>query len=207
MPFVDLLPHTLAGPHAAPGGDGPPRLLVRYDDFDGISLLADRAALLARYRDHDLAQADDIDTASVAANPTATLLRLANLHEVIAWGTHQSPGPCLAVLSLAPFTADELHANGVASTLTAGCLALAGELLVGAWHSFTYGCDYRRGELDCPRVELPSGLYRVTVHRPFRADEDRGSGEPTVFLIHLERLTTPHDPPELVELPGADGWL
>lgn len=189
--------------------DGSRRTLVRYDDFDGISLIADRNALLRRYRDHDLntVSADDIFTASVAARPSATLVELANAREVASWGTHQSPGTCTAVLSLTPFTDEELGQNGVKSTLSVGCLALTGELFVGAWHSFTYGCDYRHGEIECPRVALPAGLYRVTVHRPFRADEERESMDETVFLIHLERVAETHTCEDLVEVPGADGWL
>lgn len=189
--------------------DGSSRALVRYDDFDGISLVADRNALLTRYRDHDLntVSDDDIFTASVAANPTTTLVELANAREVASWGTHQAPGTCTAVLSFTPFTEEELAQNGVKSSLFVGCLALTGELFVGGWHSFTYGCDYRHGEIECPRVALPEGLYRVTVHRPFRADEERESVEETVFLIHLERVGATHACEELVEVPGADGWL
>lgn len=189
--------------------EGSIRTLVRYDDFDGISLIADRNALLRRYRDHDLATVGDheIFTASVAAKPTVTLIALANAREVASWGTHQAPGTCTAVLSLTPFTDEELAQNGVKSSLFVGCLALTGELFVGAWHSFTYGCDYRHGAIDCPRITLPEGLYRVTVHRPFRADEERESLDDTVFLIHLERVGETHTCEQLVAVPGADGWI
>ena len=183
--------------------------MVRYQDFDGISLLACRNALLTRYREHDLNLVGDNDifTASVAANPTRTLTQLANAREVAAWGTHQAPGECLAVLSFTPFTEEELADNGMKSTLDAGCIALTGEIYVGAWHAFTYGADYAHGELACPRVTLPEGTYRVTVHRPFRADQERESLEGTTFLIHLERTDAEHVSAPFAEVPGADGWL
>lgn len=186
-----------------------PRFLVPYEDFDGISLLACRNALLARYRDHDLRLVGDNDifTASVANDPTRTLTTLANAREIAAWGTHQAPGTCLAILSLTPFTEEELADNGVKSTVEAGCIALTGELCVGAWHSFTYGADYSHGEIACPRITLPEGVYRVTVHRPFRKDEERESLEKTDFLIHLERVDAAYVSPPLDEVPGADGWL
>jgi len=187
--------------------DGSQRFLVHYEDFDGISLLADRNALLARYRDHDLKLVSDIFIASVAANPTKTLTSLANAREIAAWGTHQPPGTCLAVISLTPFTEEELEDNGVKSTVEAGCIALTGELYVGAWHSFTYGCDYSHGELACPRITLPGGVYRVTVHRPFRNNEERESLEKTDFLIHLELVDAAYTRAQLDEVPGADGWL
>jgi hypothetical protein len=188
--------------------DGRRRLLVRYDDFDGISLIADRNALLTRYRDHDLATVKDEDlfTASVAANPTTTLVELANAGEVLSWGTHQSPGTCMAVVSLTPFLEEELAQNGVKSSLLVGCLELTGDLYVGGWHTFTYGCDYRHGELDCARVELPPGRYRVVVHRPFRADEAGEGVEGPAFLILLERVES-RTCETLVEVPGADGWF
>lgn len=189
--------------------DGRQRFMVPYDDFDGISLLACRNALLARYRAHDLNLVSDNDIfhASVAANPTKTLTSLANAREIAAWGTHQAPGTCLAVISLTPFTAEELEDNGMKSTVEAGCIALTGELFVGAWHSFTYGADYSHGEIACPRITLPEGVYRVIVHRPFRKDEERESLEKTDFLIHLARVDAAYTHAPFDRIPGADGWL
>jgi hypothetical protein len=193
--------HILALP------DGTTRTLVRYEDFDGISLLADRNSLLARYRDHELAKAHEGDmfAGSVATNPTTTLAELANAREATSWGTHQAPGTCTAVLSLTPFSQAELEENGVKSSLFVGCLALTGELFVGAWHSFTLGADYRHGEIECPRVALPEGLYGVTVHRPFSAEEE-AEGD-VVFLVHLERVEPGFVSENFKEIPGADGWF
>ncbi len=195
--------------HPITYADGSQRFMVPYEDFDGISLIACRNALLTRYRDHDLnlVSDNDIFTASVAANPTKTLTQLMSAREVAAWGTQQAPGACLAVLSFTPFTEEELADNDIKSTLDAGCITLTGELYVGAWHTFTYGADYAHGELACPRVTLPEGTYRVTVHRPFRKDEERESLEGTTFLIHLERTDAEHVSASVEEVPGADGWL
>lgn len=181
--------------------DGTSRHVVRYEDFDGISLLASRDALRTRYRDHDA-----IVAPSMAMDVNATLLSLANAGEVVAWGTHQTD-PRLAVLSLTPFENDELEANGMKSTLEVGCLTLTGDLYVGAWHTLTYGCDYERGELECPRVSLRPGRYRVTVHRPFSATDEEGPEEATMFMIHLERVADDAPSPTLAEVPGADGWF
>jgi len=142
---------------------------------------------------------------SVATRPTETLLTLANAHEVISWGTHQSPGRCVAVVSLGAFSEDELRDNAIRSSLDAGCLTLGGTLVVAAWHSFTYGADYRHGELEAPRVELPPGHYRVTVHRPFRQGDEGGEPSP-VFLVSLVAAATDACS-ELREVPGADGWF
>lgn len=187
--------------------NGTTRTLVRYEDFDGISLLADRNALLARYREHDLNKVSDEDMfkASVASNPTKTLVELANAREATAWGTHQSPGECLAVISLTPFSQEELEENGIRSSLFVGCLAVTGEVFVGAWHSFTYGADYRHGEIECPRITVPQGLYRVTVHRPFSAEQET-DGDVT-FLIQLESVDEADVAAPFEEIPGADGWF
>lgn len=189
--------------------DGTTRTLVRYEDFDGISLLADRNALLARYRDHDLSKVSDEDMfkASVTSHPTKTLLELANAREATSWGTHQSPGECIAVFSFTPFRKHELEENSIRSSLYVGHLAITGELFVGAWHSFTYGADYRHGEIECPRITVPEGLYRVTVHRPFSADEEAEGDDGITFLIHLERVQDGDVAAPLEEIPGADGWF
>jgi hypothetical protein len=183
------------------------RIVVPYDDFDGISLLADHASLVARYADHDLRKAEDIFTASVAANPVATLTALATAGEVLAWGTHQSPGACFAVLSLTPFSQQERDENGMRSSLDVGVIRLSGPLSVAAWHSFTYGCDYRHGEIECPRVDLPLGTYRVTVHRPFGSGEDpKGLDAPMIFLVSFARADESERVPSSA-VPGADGWF
>ena len=93
------------------------------------------------------------------------------------------------------------------STLEVGCLTLTGDLYVGAWHTLTYGCDYEHGDLDCPRLPLPAGRYRVTVHRPFIATDEDGPEEATTFMIQLERVDDDTQCPQIVEVPGADGWF
>ena len=88
-------------------------------NLQGISLLANRDALLARYRDHELKQMSDNDKllASLIVAPNEILTELAHAREVVAWGTHQPPGACLAVLSLTPFSAEELADNGMKSSV------------------------------------------------------------------------------------------
>lgn len=184
--------------------DGSVRYVVPYDDYDGISLIADRDALLARYRHHDVR--GEPPAASVTDDPTATLTALANANELVAWGTHQPIGSVVAVVSLTPFAAGELEQNRILTSIDAGCLQLNGELYVAAWHSFTYGCDHQRGEIDCPRLTLPPGRYRVTVHRPLREGAEPPDGT-LVFLIHLDRMADGQTCAPLTAVPGADGWF
>jgi hypothetical protein len=187
--------------------DGTTRTLVRYEDLQGVSLLADRNALLTRYRDHEQKQMSDNDKllASLIVAPTEILTELANAREVVSWGTHQPPGACLAVLSLTPFSAEELIDNGIKSSVEAGFLTLTGELFVCGLQTFTVGVAYAHGELTCPRVTLPEGTYRVTVHRPFSAEEEAEGA--VDFLIHLERVEPGFVSERLEKIPGADGWL
>lgn len=192
---------------------GGARWLVPYDDHDGISLLADREALRARYRDHDLGKLSMTERvlggASVATDPTRTLTTLLQAGEIACWGTHQAGSECVAVLALEPFTRQERDENGVRSTVEAGVLRLTGPLIVAAWHSFTYGCDYGHGVIEeALEVELPPGNYGVTVHRPYAADEDTSPDEHAriPYLIELARL--PDDVRATASsIPGGDGWL
>lgn len=91
---------------------------------------------------------------SVALDPTQTLTSLANPGHTIAWGTHQSPGACVAMLSIGPFDADELEVNGMGDRLDAGFIAVRGPVFVAGWYAYTYGADYLHGELATPRLDV-----------------------------------------------------
>jgi hypothetical protein len=163
-------------------------------------MLCDREALLALYRDHDPGHS------SVATDPTRTLTGLANAGHALAWGTHQSPGDCVAVLAIGPFDADELEVNGMRDRLDVGFIDVRGPVFVAGWHAFTYGVDHLHGELEAPKLEVPPGYYRVTVFRPFAADEESSEDERALFLIQLE--ASPRAAVSaFTTVPGADGWF
>lgn len=185
---------------------GGARWVVPYDDYDGISLIADRDALRKRYASHDL-RAQDPDT-SVCANVDGTLTTLAGAGEIACWGTHQGGGECVAVIALEPFTAEERRENGARGSVEAGILQLTSPLVVAAWHSFTYGADYQHGELEALTVALPLGTYLVTVHRPFAANEEDSPDEHErlPFLIELARVEDGRRA-AIESVPGADGWF
>lgn len=184
------------------------RTVVPYDDHDGISMLCDREALLTLYRDHSLHDKDPFDPGhpSVARDPTRTLTSLANAGHAVSWGTHQPPGECVAVLSIGPFDADELAVNGMCDRLDVGFVDVRGSVFVAGWHAFTYGADYLHGALAAPRLDIPPGYYRVTVFRPFAADEATGANERGLFLLQLE--ASPRDAVSaFTTVPGADDWF
>lgn len=183
-----------------------PPVMIRYPDFDGISMLADADALARRYRDHCLAEFEDPFETSVARDPEETLLGLADAHEALAWGTHEGAAECLAVVSLDPFTPEVLTANGMRSSLSAGWLQVEGPVFVTAWHAFTYGADYLRGVLESPTIDIPKGLYELMVHRPFSADVEPPAATPLTFLLEL-RPAKPDACRTLTAVPGADDFF
>lgn len=160
-----------------------------YDDHDGVSILVDRKAMLARYADAPAGQLDyDINT---------TLCGLMNAHEAACFGSRDGGefGVSLEVLesgAASPAPNDEL--------LACGSIVTTGELVLAGWHEFTTVADRKHGvfeEEGNAIFALPPGRYRVFVARDFETDE-----------IHL--TLAPSDDSDVTEfstIPGADGYF
>jgi hypothetical protein len=158
-----------------------------YDDFDGVTVLFDAAAIQRRYgRDGEV----------FAYDVAGTLTRLMAAREVAAFGT-RAGGSLRVVVRCAP--PDGLDC-GVVHTV--GALAIAG------WHAFTYGCDCSAGAVEdagSARVEVPSGWYRVTVQR-IPGDDPDLLERVDITLTSVDAAVAACLPTPGV-VPGGDGYL
>jgi hypothetical protein len=158
-----------------------------YDDYDGVSILFDPAAIAERYG----ARKEPFATSVYGDLPP-----LMAAGEATAFGTHH--GSTFALRIVPGIAADGIDAGPIRTT---------GQLVLAGWHRFTYACAHAAGVLDEDEgatVSLPPGWYRVTVARA--ADPE----DPEMFVsvtIGLEAIADPGPRPLPTEIPGSDGFF
>jgi hypothetical protein len=158
-----------------------------YDDYDGVSVLFDTAAIARRYG----SQGEPFVYAVVG-----TLTRLMAAHEIAAFGT-RAGGSLRVVLRPGP-----------PDGLDCGVIHTVGTLQVAGWHAFTYGCDCSAGaveEAGSARVEVPAGWYRVTVQR-IAGDDPEVLERVDITLTSVDAAVAAVLPTPSV-VPSGDGYL
>lgn len=154
--------------------------VLKYADYDGVSILYDAASIARRYG----ARSEAFDY-----SVNEDLCKLMNAHEAAAFGT-QDGGEFFAQILL----------EGPAVGLDCGVLDTSGPLVLAGWHSFTLACDCDQGVLEAHwngTFEVPAGRYRVFVERNF---DEQGVA---ISLRAIGDEVAPH----FEAVPGSDDYF